>query len=56
MKSTIRSTTKKLVTIAGLISLLLPLNLMAQETAKEWLSTIDRDLNPPQYESYRKLI
>ncbi|MCP4295544.1 MAG: outer membrane lipoprotein-sorting protein [Proteobacteria bacterium] len=57
MKSTIRSTTKRLAAIAGLISLLfLPHHLMAQETAKEWLSTIDRDLNPPQYESYRKLI
>ncbi len=57
MKSIIRSTTKKLAAIAALISLLfLPHHLMAQETAKEWLSTIDRDLNPPQYESYRKLI
>jgi hypothetical protein len=36
--------------------LLLPVSLWAQETAQEWLETIDRNLNPPQYESYRKLI
>jgi len=36
--------------------LALPLNLFAQTTAQEWLEAIDRDLNPPQYESYRKLI
>lgn len=36
--------------------LLLPVSLWAQETAQEWLVTIDRNLNPPQYESYRKLI
>ncbi|MBT4527975.1 MAG: outer membrane lipoprotein-sorting protein [Deltaproteobacteria bacterium] len=36
--------------------MLLPMNLWAQGTAQEWLETIDRNLNPPQYESYRKLI
>ena len=33
-----------------------PLSVFAQTTAQEWLEAIDRDLNPPQYESYRKLI
>ena len=33
-----------------------PLGLNAQQTPQEWLETIDRNLNPPQYESYRKLI
>ena len=43
--------------LGGLIALLLlPVSLWAQETAQEWLETIDRNLNPPQYESYRKLI
>lgn len=40
-----------------LVWLMLPaLSLYAQETPQEWLSTIDRDLNPEQYEAYRKLI
>ncbi|MBT4287309.1 MAG: outer membrane lipoprotein-sorting protein [Deltaproteobacteria bacterium] len=47
----------KTMQLGGLIALLLlPVSLWAQETAQEWLETIDRNLNPPQYESYRKLI
>ncbi len=30
--------------------------IFAQKTPQEWLVTIDRNLNPPQYEAYRKLI
>ncbi len=36
--------------------LILPLGVSAQQTPQEWLVIIDRNLNPPQYESYRKLI
>ena len=36
--------------------LFFPLVSHAQSTPEEWLKTIDRTLNPPQYESYRKLI
>ena len=36
--------------------LVLPFSCFAQTTPQEWLETIDRNLNPPQYESYRKLI
>jgi len=39
-----------------LLMLSAPVGLFAQSTAEEWLETIDRNLNPPQYESYRKLI
>jgi len=34
----------------------IPFHLFAQSTPHEWLVTIDRNLNPPQYEAYRKLI
>jgi len=49
---------KRRTTAAGamLSLLLLPLGLYAQQTPQEWLVTIDRSLNPPQFESYRKLI
>ena len=57
MKQFILKAFKKLIGAGGLITLLLlPMSLWAQETAQEWLKTIDRNLNPPQYESYRKLI
>ena len=39
-----------------LLLVFLPFSLIAQQTPQEWLVTIDRSLNPPQYESYRKLI
>jgi len=35
---------------------LFPISAYSQTTANEWLLEIDRNLNPPQYESYRKLI
>jgi outer membrane lipoprotein-sorting protein len=38
------------------VLLMIPMGLFAQETPQEWLQEIDRNLNPPQYESYRKLI
>ncbi len=38
------------------ILLLIPSLLFAQKTPQEWLAEIDRNLNPEQYESYRKLI
>jgi hypothetical protein len=48
---------KKIFQSTLLLALLtLPFSLFAQTTAQEWLEAIDRDLNPPQYESYRKLI
>jgi outer membrane lipoprotein-sorting protein len=48
---------KKMTGFTTLLTLLLlPVSLWAQETAQEWLETIDRNLNPTQYESYRKLI
>jgi hypothetical protein len=57
MKYLIKFMLKKIVPGGILFFLLfLPLNLLAQESAQEWLSLIDRSLNPPQYESYRKLI
>jgi len=47
---------KKIFQSTLLLALLtLPFSLFAQTTAQEWLEAIDRDLNPPQYESYRKL-
>lgn len=40
-----------------LVSMLaMPFGVFAQSTANEWLAEIDRNLNPPQYESYRKII
>ena len=39
-----------------LLLLMLPFGLYAQQTPREWLATIDQNLNPPQFESYRKLI
>jgi len=43
--------------LLALVLLLAPaLPLQAQQTPQEWLSTVDRSLNPEQYESYRKLI
>ncbi|MFH1287447.1 MAG: outer membrane lipoprotein-sorting protein [bacterium] len=38
------------------IMLTLPMGSYAQTLPQEWLETIDRNLNPPQYETYRKLI
>lgn len=32
------------------------LSLSAQQTPEEWLTAIDRNLNPEQYEAYRKLV
>ena len=57
MKNLIHSL-KRRTTAAGavLLLLILPFSLTAQQTPQEWLVTIDRNLNPPQYESYRKLI
>jgi hypothetical protein len=49
-----RLTVLKMVVPALL--LMVPTLLFAQQTAEEWLEAIDRNLNPPQYESYRKLI
>ncbi len=34
----------------------IPLQVFAEKSPQEWLETIDRNLNPPQYEAYRKLI
>ena len=45
-----------LVTLYFAILSIIPLHVFAQTTAHEWLTTIDRILNPPQYEAYRKLI
>lgn len=42
--------------LSTLLWLMIPAGLQAQSTPQEWLVTIDRNLNPPQYESYRKLI
>ncbi|MBU2515150.1 outer membrane lipoprotein-sorting protein [bacterium] len=47
---------KSVKVITFFIISIIPLTLMAQQTPQEWLETIDRNLNPPQYESYRKLI
>jgi hypothetical protein len=48
---------KKAVLLSIVVTLLLwTIDLMAQGTAQEWLETIDRNLNPLEYESYRKLI
>jgi len=57
MKNLIQIQIKR-VTAAGimLLLLILPFSLIAQQTPQEWLVTIDRNLNPPQFESYRKLI
>ncbi len=45
-----------LFAVSYLMLLMIPLGVNAQQTPQEWLETIDRSLNPPQYESYRKLI
>lgn len=46
--------------LAGIVLMmmlmLMPAAIFAQQTPEEWLITIDRNLNPPQYEAYRKLI
>jgi len=58
MKNSVR-VLAAMITIAGSMLLLIsifPIVLYAQQTPQEWLVTIDRNLNPPQYESYRKLI
>ncbi len=49
---------KKMMALTGslLLLMILPAGLLAQQTAQEWLATVDRNLNPDQYESYRKLI
>ncbi|NQU62904.1 MAG: outer membrane lipoprotein-sorting protein [SAR324 cluster bacterium] len=44
------------ITGALLLLLILPSGLLAQQTPQEWLAAVDRNLNPVQYESYRKLI
>ena len=51
-------TSRQRATTVGLMLLLLmlPFGLYAQQTPREWLATIDQNLNPPQFESYRKLI
>lgn len=57
MKQFILQSLRRVIGVGGFISLLLlPMSLWAQDSAQEWLETIDRNLNPPQYESYRKLI
>jgi len=57
MKTFIQQSATMLVGIGALFLLLvLPSGLLAQQTAQEWLVTIDRNLNPDHYESYRKLI
>ncbi|MBC8258756.1 MAG: outer membrane lipoprotein-sorting protein [SAR324 cluster bacterium] len=57
MKNQLLLSLKRPSIILILLTLLtLPLSAFAQSTAQEWLEAIDRDLNPPQYESYRKLI
>ncbi len=55
---TITQTIKTLIKNTAVLVLLplLPFSLLAQESASEWLEAIDRNLNPPQYESYRKLM
>ena len=40
-----------ILTLAGIPGLLL-----AQTTPQQWLAVVDQNLNPPQYEAYRKLI
>lgn len=48
---------KTAMTLVGLMCLLLSTGILnAQQTPQEWLSAIDRNLNPEQYEAYRKLI
>jgi len=61
MKSMMKAHKKVLVaavTASGYLILFLffPLVLSAQQSPQEWLEVIDRNLNPPQYEAYRKLI
>ena len=38
------------------LAFLMPVAIFAQSTPQEWLKVIDRNLNPPEYEAYRKLI
>ncbi len=45
-----------IIMVLFLWSLILTGVLYAQQTPQEWLAAIDRDLNPDQYEAYRKLI
>lgn len=57
MKNLSTTAKKKNSLILILFTLMLfPVGAISQTTANEWLSEIDRSLNPPQYESYRKLI
>ncbi|MCP4752642.1 MAG: outer membrane lipoprotein-sorting protein [Proteobacteria bacterium] len=57
MKNPIRALTGRTTAVGAVLWLwILPLGLYAQQTPQEWLVAIDRNLNPPQYESYRKLI
>lgn len=39
-----------------LLLIAIPFGVVAQSSPQEWLETIDRNLNPPEFESYRKLI
>ncbi len=55
MKNPIHTLISRIAAAVLLLSII-PFGIYAQQTPQEWLVTIDRNLNPPQYESYRKLI
>ena len=45
-----------MINIFVLLFFICPTIGLAQSTPQEWLATVDKNLNPPQYEAYRKLI